>query len=209
MQLGQFLSHLGAEGGGGSRRRILEAAWEVLGAEGVSSTRVEDLLQAAGVSRRTFYKHFGSKEAVLTALYALVTQELLFRAVSSAAAESEPLEALEAVLDSYLEVHVSNHAMVRVLVEEAVRSESPLAPLRMRLREQLVESMVGVLARVTGRRLDPLVGTALVSMLEGLSLELLREGAPSEADVGRTRAVILGVIEVIRGGVEVLPQVSG
>src|SRR5262249_46292847 len=41
---------------------ILRAAIDVFSRHGFAATRVEDILEAANVARRTFYKHFSSKE---------------------------------------------------------------------------------------------------------------------------------------------------
>jgi hypothetical protein len=48
-------------------------------------------------------------------------------------------------------------------------------------------------AASTGRVLDPLVFVALVSALEGVSMELLRR-EPSEKDIERACAVLNGVL---------------
>src|SRR4051794_4172422 len=45
----------------GTRRRIVEAAEVVFDRDGYATARVEDVAAAAGVSRATFYLHFGSK----------------------------------------------------------------------------------------------------------------------------------------------------
>lgn len=50
------------------RRRILDAARALFRARGVTATGVDAITAAAGVSKRTLYREFGSKEA-LTACY--------------------------------------------------------------------------------------------------------------------------------------------
>src|ERR1700730_835353 len=56
---------------------ILAAAMKVFARRGFAATRVEDVLEEAGVARRTFYRYFTSKEDVLAAVYELATTELL------------------------------------------------------------------------------------------------------------------------------------
>ena len=51
-----------------ARSAILAAATKVFTQHGIASTRVEDILLAAGIARRTFYRHFRSKDDVLAAL---------------------------------------------------------------------------------------------------------------------------------------------
>jgi AcrR family transcriptional regulator len=47
------------------RRRILDAARELFYAEGVQATGVDALSARAGVSKRTLYREFGSKDALV------------------------------------------------------------------------------------------------------------------------------------------------
>ncbi|MCP2339929.1 TetR/AcrR family transcriptional regulator [Actinomadura rupiterrae] len=50
-----------------ARRRILDAADELFYAHGINSTGVDAVIEAAGVARMTFYKHFGGKQALIMA----------------------------------------------------------------------------------------------------------------------------------------------
>ncbi|HEX2645827.1 MAG TPA: helix-turn-helix domain-containing protein [Candidatus Dormibacteraeota bacterium] len=51
-----------------SRERILDAALEMVGAQGLGSLSMEDLADRAGVSRATLYRLFPGKAALFTAL---------------------------------------------------------------------------------------------------------------------------------------------
>src|SRR4051812_34990074 len=48
-----------------AERGILASAIAVFTKKGAAATRVEDILESAGVARRTFYKYFRSKDDVL------------------------------------------------------------------------------------------------------------------------------------------------
>ena len=52
-----------------TRLRIIKGAAEVFGQQGFAGTSVQAILDAAGVSRRTFYQCFSDKSAVLAAIY--------------------------------------------------------------------------------------------------------------------------------------------
>jgi AcrR family transcriptional regulator len=47
------------------RRDLLEAALALFGTKGFSATSVDEISRRAGVSRSTFFRYFGSKEAIL------------------------------------------------------------------------------------------------------------------------------------------------
>jgi AcrR family transcriptional regulator len=58
-----------------NRWRILDAADEVFGRLGIQAP-LELVMDAAGVGRTTFYRHFSDREAVLSALLAMAIDEL-------------------------------------------------------------------------------------------------------------------------------------
>jgi len=51
------------------RGRLLDAIAEAVAAKGYGATSVADVIERAGVSRRTFYEHFRDKEACFLAAY--------------------------------------------------------------------------------------------------------------------------------------------
>ncbi len=156
---------------------VLAAGVLVFAKKGFTEARVEDILEAAKIARRTFYKYFSSKEDVLASIYELATTELL-RAVRNAAEDDkDPLASVRHALDVYLDYHVENAALVRVLVEQAVRSDSPLAPHRRRFREDLIRIIDDAVHKTTKKRNDPMLYVAILSALEGISLEVLGAGS--------------------------------
>ena len=177
-----------------ARSAVLGASVGVFTRLGVDATRIEDLLTAAGISRRTFYKYFRSKDEVLAALYEEATGQLinLLRAAQQASGPS--LGALHLGIDAYLDFHLENARLLRALVERAVQSDSPLGARRRWLQEQLVQ-LTDETARATTRHaLDPLVYQALIGALEGLSLHLLSHTV-ERATLTRAKAVLHALLD--------------
>src|SRR5262249_58552299 len=85
--------------------------------------------------------------------------------------------------------HVDNGPLVRVLVEQAIRSDSPLFPLRQRFRNELARILDDAVRTKHGESNDPMLYAALVSALEGISLDLLAAG-PNPRDVARAKRVM-------------------
>lgn len=168
---------------------IVGAAAQVFARLGFAATRVEDILEEAGVARRTFYKAFTGKEDVLAAVYQLATQELMGAMAATAEQARTPLDFVFRGLDVYLDYHVTNARLLRVLVEQAIRSDSPIFSARRRFRADLVRLLDEAVQVASGKKHDPLLYLALISALEGLSLELLA-AEPDASTVERAKKVM-------------------
>ncbi|MFT4126575.1 MAG: helix-turn-helix domain-containing protein [Gordonia sp. (in: high G+C Gram-positive bacteria)] len=57
-----------------ARERLLESARELFAAEGIRAVSVEQLLDASGVGRASFYRHFESKDDLVVAVLAHYNQ---------------------------------------------------------------------------------------------------------------------------------------
>jgi len=177
---------------------VLAAALGVFERMGYAKARVEDILEAAGIARRTFYKRFKGKEDVLVALYAAATGDILAALGEAEGEGTHPLASLHRAIDVYLAYHEKNAGTLRLLLGEAMRPNSPLHEMRKSFRGALVRILANVAQR-TGKSFSPLVFVALVSALEGLSLELLETGVrPKDVAVARqtTHALLAKVFDV-------------
>jgi AcrR family transcriptional regulator len=87
------------------RARLLEAGLDLFGTIGYAQTSIERLCARAGVTTRHFYEEFGSREALLKAVYDQVigrTMNAVREAIANAAPKDRLL-GLEAFLDCYLD----------------------------------------------------------------------------------------------------------
>ena len=156
---------------------VLAAALRLFERDGFAATRVEDILEAAGIARRTFYRYFKNKDDVLVALYGMAMGEILAAIQTVREDDAQPLLGVHRAIDVYLDYHTKNAATLRVLLGQAVRSDSPLYAMRRSFRTALCTILADV-AHKRRKDIDPLVFIAVVSALEGVSLELL-EGSTS------------------------------
>jgi AcrR family transcriptional regulator len=98
---------------------ILEATERLLRERPFAELSVSDILEAAGVSRTSFYAHFASRTAVLTACLRRVVGELAV-AVDPflSAAETEPAEAIRVSLERWVAVAAQHGPLLRTASEE-------------------------------------------------------------------------------------------
>jgi AcrR family transcriptional regulator len=85
------------------RERMLDAVADVVSFQGYAAMSVEDIVSAAGVSRRTFYDHFTDKEDAFLQAFDQVAGELLRRVNAAYDASDSFGEAVVACLREFLE----------------------------------------------------------------------------------------------------------
>src|SRR6266576_2542870 len=81
----------------GSRGRLAQAAMELYGERGFDQTTVAEIARRAGLTERTFFRHFADKREVLFA-GAGTLQEFLVSAVADAPDSVAPIDAVAAAL---------------------------------------------------------------------------------------------------------------
>jgi AcrR family transcriptional regulator len=85
-----------------TRERVLEAACRLLGqVENVNAFTLEAVANAAGVTRLTVYNQFGSRRALMEAVFDQVAAGARLESLGTLAIEDEPAKALEAIVQSF------------------------------------------------------------------------------------------------------------
>ncbi len=85
-----------------ARGRLRLAALELFAERGFEQTTVAGIAQRAGLTERTFFRHFGDKREVLFA-GSEALQDLFVRAVAAAPESAAPIDAMAAGLDAVAE----------------------------------------------------------------------------------------------------------
>lgn len=181
----------GAEGplvGHLQRTNIQLAAIPVFAGKGLADTTVNDLLAAAKVSRRTFYKYFNNKMDVLEGIYQTAVSLLLARFRDMQHATGSASAWLRSMVALFFDYHLAVGPIIRLMQEEALRADSPLAAHRQRAHLEMLELLSERLHDQDAPR-DPLTYRALIWALEAASLELLGSAA-TRAQIERAKAVL-------------------
>ncbi|MEV6836302.1 TetR family transcriptional regulator [Streptomyces sp. NPDC051133] len=115
-----------------ARERLAEAALELYSERGFEQTTVAEIAKRAGLTERTFFRHYADKREVLFA-GAGELEELFVRAVAGAPESAAPIEAVAVGLDALSEVFVDRRAHSRnrqaVIVANAELRERELIKL--------------------------------------------------------------------------------
>ncbi len=175
------------------RRVLLRAAAQVFSEKSPTQTSVEDLLEAADISRRTFYRLYPNLDALLEGLYANASH-ILIDAIKAGLSRGTTLsQKREGCIDAYLALNARDGRLMRTLEIEALRIDSSLASLRLQVLEIIAEAM----RRALAPKADVLLAHGVVLAIEGVLRRGTQGGPLSPADEGRLRAAMLQLLAVL------------
>lgn len=190
-----------------TRTRILAGAVTAFSEQGFASCPVQNILKAAGVSRRTFYQLFANKEEVLDALFELATSWLIDQIRSAVETEADLTTKLARGIDAFLALQEQAGPLLPELLAEAQRPDSRLSDRHERTLDEITSLFAESVNARLGYDVDPLVFRGLLLTLEGVLLHLGHKRRFSREDAQRVRRVILPVMArvVAEPGIEPPP----
>lgn len=152
------------------RKRIHRAMVEVVSTRGYPETRVVDVIGVAGVSRKTFYELFESKEDCFLAAYDVLLESLLGEATDAfeARAGSPWAERVGAALEVLL-AHLSQHPDEARFAIVEVLAAGPRALAR---RDSALRQFTGLLESGRSETSVELPGITALAVAGGIN-ELL------------------------------------
>lgn len=165
------------------RAALIDAGAASFARAGIRRTTVEDLANAAGISKGAFYRFFESKEALFLALTDEYEQRM--QAEIEAAVRSDPERGIDVLLDAALYAIERNPFLAVAMSEEGARLLRTRTPAEQRAYLERDERLVG---RVLGVLEDAGVRpTVTPSVLLALLRSLFMLGA-HRAEVGDSLA---------------------
>lgn len=180
------------------RVRLLQALGTVSADKGIAAATIADIVREAGVSKRTFYEHFSSKEDCFLALYRAVSASAL-RTLRDALQPERPWHSqIETALGAYF-IHLSaGPRLLRTLFVEVHQLGEQGAAVRREVMQHLAVFMLQTVNRsapggVTGRTLSPTMAMAAVGGINELVLQAIERH--EEADL---TALTTAASEVVR-----------
>jgi AcrR family transcriptional regulator len=144
----------------GTREAILEAARQELAQDGKGGVSVAQVAQRAGVNRGTAYQHFQTREQLIEATSAWVSEKL-YNAVFGSVGRDPPIEAIsiEATTQHLAEFAMENPEVGRIWLFEVLSSRRPAS-------DPFWQAFVSNLERFTQSEFaQPGVDTEVISVL--------------------------------------------
>jgi AcrR family transcriptional regulator len=128
------------------RERLLDAIANVVAEKGYSATRVADITEYAGVSRKTFYELFDDKEDCFLAAYDAITALLMDRMAHGLAtvATASWEQQVSALLGEFLRFLAAEPAFARMCIVEVLGA----GPRGLARRDAAIEAFFPVVDQI-------------------------------------------------------------
>jgi AcrR family transcriptional regulator len=165
------------------RRQVLDAALERFGAAGYHATSMNDVAEAAGVTKPVLYQHFTSKHELYRAVLAEVGEQLRSAVAAGVATAGSPREQVTAGFAAWFRWVATERVGFSVLFAgESRRDEEFVREVARVEREmaQTVSSLIEVEGLSTEQRL--LLGFGIVGLAETTSRRWLARDVDLSAD---------------------------
>jgi len=162
---------------GDELRLLFDAALAVMQRNGYGDAAVADILAEAGMSTRSFYRHFQSKDQLLCAMYRHEAEQVAERLTARVAEAASPLAALDRWIEEIMSLGYNQRKAARVAVLGS--------PGAMRAEGYADESKRAM--------------KLLIAPLEALLADGLRDGTFPLADPARDAPLVQSVVWTAAG----------
>jgi AcrR family transcriptional regulator len=164
------------------RRRLLTAAGVAFDEQGYERTRVADIVAAAGMSSRSFYEFFDSKEDLIASVVSVAGKAVVARLREILSETRDPVERIDRGLQLFLDLF--SHLPVDLESLGGAAGREVRAARRDYLREatQLVlgELIEGHKQGMIARKPDPVLVELVLTGVEGMAFRYYSESRQSE-----------------------------
>jgi AcrR family transcriptional regulator len=167
------------------RRQLFDVALTLFAEHGYSATTMDDIAEAAGVTKPLVYQHFDSKRALYLELLDVFSESMIDRIVQATSVAEGPRQQVELGFAGYFELMVDNENAFRLLYGRDAPDDAELGAALRRVEEAIAQAIDPLI----DAGLDPehrlLLAHAVVGMAEGAS----RHWLSAQRVLGTTDAV--------------------
>jgi len=165
------------------RRQLLDIALGLFATGGFHATSMNDIAEAAGVTKPILYQHFDSKRELYRELVTDVGTQLEREIVAATSAEPNGRQQVEAGCRAYFEFVADHEHAFQVLIGGATRRDEEFAAEAEKVEASLA-GMIGALITIEGLDVEHrrLLGRGIVGLAEGASRHWLASGRRPDAE---------------------------
>src|SRR6202167_2219935 len=166
---------------GQRRRQLVAVALELFARRGYRATTMDDIAEAAGVTKPLVYQHFSSKRALYLELVNSIAQELLI-AIRGAVMQAEgPRQQVEMGFAAYFRLVISREAEFRLLYGRDHADDKELGRALRTVEDAIAEAIEPLMDAGLDDDHRRLLAYAVVGMAEGASRRFMAQRPAGES----------------------------
>lgn len=171
---------------GERRAKLLAGALELFAERGFRATTMEDIAEAAGVTKPLVYQHFSSKRALYLELVESVAQQLLTAIAEATGRADGPRAQVELGLAAYFHLVVTHEAAFRLLFGRDTAGDEELGKALGRVEVAIAEAIDPLINAGLNPEHRRFLAYAVVGMAEGAGRQWIATRAHEERDRQRS-----------------------
>ena len=160
------------------RQQLLAVACELFAGTGFHDTSMDDIAEAAGVTKPVLYQHFPSKRALYGELLEDTGRRLLDRLADATHRATSGRERVEAGFRAYFQFAVGDRSSFRLLFGAAIRSDPDFARTVDGILQAAADTISTLIDLPTSDDQRRVLAYALVGMAESVGRRALTEPGP-------------------------------
>jgi AcrR family transcriptional regulator len=188
------------------RTQLLDVAMDRFAATGYHDTSMEDIAEAAGVTKPVLYQHFDSKHELFLELLDAVGRQLLQEVVSRAVAETNPYQRVLAGFRAYFQFVCERTNGFRLVFGGGARLTDDFADSIRRLEGEIAETIGRFIDADIDDEHRDLLGHAIVGLGEVAARRWLdQRGSAGPLDPAEGEQMAVRLADLVWAGLRGLP----
>jgi len=164
-----------------SRRDLILAAMiRVVGREGYKETSVADVIEEAGVSRTTFYKHFEDKHECFLAAYEVLVEQVFAEVITNCNGSQSWLQRMEKGLETIVKLFALDPELARTAVVEVAAAGADARQMHWDAVARFTEYLEDGRELSDGRELPENISLMSAGAVSGLIFDELLAGRAAQ-----------------------------
>jgi AcrR family transcriptional regulator len=162
------------------RHQLLDVARELFAAGGFHATSMDDVAEAAGVTKPVLYQHFPSKRALYRELLEDVGARLMSDITAAAAPADSGRERVQNGIAAYFRFVTRNQPAFRLLFGASVRNDAEFAEVASAVLEHMADAVAVMVDVDLPAEQKAVLAHAIIGMAEAVGRRTLRDEATEQ-----------------------------
>jgi AcrR family transcriptional regulator len=188
------------------RSQLLEVALERFAAGGYHETSMEEIADAAGVTKPVLYQHFQSKQELFLELLDTVGRDLLRGVESRAGAETQPHQQVLAGFRAYFDFVCNRTSAFQILFGSGARISDEFADSVRRLEERMAAVIARFIEADINAEHRDLLGNAIVGLAEVAGRRWVAGHSADPMDPAAADQMATRLADLVWAGLRGLPR---